>query len=189
MLFGKGRHQGVRFAVGGPLLPVLPVLALGQGTQVRNKGRSVTGIVADAAGSRVKLFAAFPDRRLDVAFGAVVLKDCLAILCGDAEVCRSFLGRPWLSTGASSSSNDHAGLEHDSALVSDECGIFGDRAGFAAQIHDDRDAAFLTRLDAPRALGQFGHRATARGEGSLDLNLLAGSVNKMELVAHVHFPW
>ena len=91
MLFGKGWHQRVRLALGCPLLPVLLVLAVGQGAKIRDKGRPVFGFVADAAGGCIKLFALFADGRLDMAVDTLALENGLPVLCGGSEIGGSFL--------------------------------------------------------------------------------------------------
>ena len=79
MLFSKGWHQRVRLALGCPLLPILLVLAVGQGAEIRDKGGPVFGFVADAAGGCIKLFALFAYGWLDMAVGTLALKNGLPV--------------------------------------------------------------------------------------------------------------
>ena len=71
VLFCEGRHQAVRFAIGDPLLPVFLVLALGQAAEICDEWRPVFGFVANPAGRRVKLLAAFSNCRDDMALDAL----------------------------------------------------------------------------------------------------------------------
>ena len=186
MLFGKGWHQRVRLALGCPLLPVLLVLAVGQGAKIRDKGCPFFGFMADAAGGCIKLFAPFPDGWLDMALDALALKNGLPVLCGSPEIGGAFLFRAfheWLG----SSANGDTRLERDDAFIGYNGDGLGDDTGFAAYIHRDRYAAFLSYCDDPGQFGQPRHRAAAGGIRSLNPNLAAGFVLKTKLEADVLF--
>ena len=82
MFFSERRHQRAGFAVANPLIPIGPVLALGDGAKLGDERCAVFCVMTNAAGGGVELTAALTHGGFDMALHAVVLKNGLPVLCG-----------------------------------------------------------------------------------------------------------
>src|SRR5688572_1719366 len=118
--------------MGDPDLPVVLAGRLPAGAEVRDHRRAVGSVVTNRAGGREKLFApGLADSRRRMAFGAIALKDYLAIHHGQLHVPGAGIYSAGRGYGLLRDVN--LGIQKLLAVRSIDADVFGKNANLGAQ--------------------------------------------------------